>query len=331
MNISSDKSSAEIQREIEADRRRIGDRIDAIQERMSPGQLVDEVITYAKSSGSGEYLNNLGRAMKTNPLPVALIGVSLAWLIADKRSGPAQGSASSESIQYPLSTVHGDVRRIGPPEGDGSSRFSHFTDNSGRRWKALTDDAGHRAGHFIDEAGTTYRGFADASGKQVEHILDETGAMFDAASGWASSTWANVKDMASQLGDKAASSTASLSAGTASAGAMMKGRAEDLNGAILKHFRDQPLVGGALAFAVGAAVGAALPVTETEDDLFGGAADRAKDAATGKAGELLAEGKSIARETAEKAVSIASDVHDAARERVAEELDAPRKGSFDTR
>lgn len=49
-----EKTSAELQREIDQDRRRIGDRIDAIQERMSSGQLVDEVIAYAKGSGGGE-------------------------------------------------------------------------------------------------------------------------------------------------------------------------------------------------------------------------------------------------------------------------------------
>jgi hypothetical protein len=37
-----EKTSADLQREIDQDRERIGQRIDAIQERMSPGQLVDE-------------------------------------------------------------------------------------------------------------------------------------------------------------------------------------------------------------------------------------------------------------------------------------------------
>ncbi len=73
-----EKTSEDIQREIDQDRERISHRIDAIQERMSPGQLVDEAIAYAKGSGGAEYLGNLGRALKDNPLPVALMGVSLA-------------------------------------------------------------------------------------------------------------------------------------------------------------------------------------------------------------------------------------------------------------
>lgn len=323
MDISSEKSSAEIQREIEADRQRIGDRIDAIQERMSPGQLMDEAIAYAKNSGSGEYLSNLGQAMKTNPLPVALMGISLAWLIADRAKH--EGRPSSAAFQHPLTTVHGRLRRMGPPEGEGEARFSHFTDDSGRRWKALTDDAGARAGHFVDEAGASFRGFADASGKTIDHVSDEAGGIMDAASGWASSTWGSVREAASEIGGKAASATTSMSAGVVSAGSAVGGGVADLNASILKHFRDQPLVGGALAFALGAAVGSALPATETEDALVGEEADKAKEAAKAQAGTLLAKGKAVAADAAERAVSVASDVHDTARERMAEELEGQRK------
>ena len=326
MSTSTEKTSAQIQHEIEADRQRIGERIDAIQERMSPGQLIDEVLTYAKGSGGGEYLSNLGHAMKANPLPVALMGISLAWLMAEKaKSATPYDASPSGSEDYPLYTVEGSVRRIGPPEYRDGARFSHFTDDRGNRWKALTDDAGHRAGHFMDEAGKTYRGFADASGKQIEHIFDETGAAIDAASGWASTTWAQAKDVAGRIGGRASAAMGSLSETSASAGTMVKDRATDLNEAILRHFRDQPLVGGALAFAVGAAIGAALPSTDPEDALLGEAADSAKDAATSKAADLVEEGKEIATEALEKTVTVAADIHDAARERVVEELGASRE------
>lgn len=157
METSNEKTSADLQREIDQDRQRIGDRIDAIQERMSPGQLVDEVLAYAKGSGGGEYVSNLGQALKANPLPVALMGVSLAWLMAkgNPASPPADHLAEPE---YPLYPANGPVRRIGPPETENGTRYSHFADSSGNRLKALTDESGHRAGHFIDEAGKTYRG-----------------------------------------------------------------------------------------------------------------------------------------------------------------------------
>jgi len=113
---SSDKSSADLQREIDTDRQRIEARIDAIQERMSPGQLVDEVIAYAKGSGGADYITNLGKAVKTNPLPVALMGVSLAWLIAKQGTALQQTAAAVDRQSLPLYPARGAIRRMGPPE-----------------------------------------------------------------------------------------------------------------------------------------------------------------------------------------------------------------------
>lgn len=327
MDTTAEKSSAEIQREIDADRQRIGERIGAIQERMSPGQLIDEVLAYTKNSGGAEYISNLGQALKANPLPVALMGVSMAWLMATQGSSTgAARSSSSKPDDYPLFPVEGRVRRLGPPENEGSHRYSRFEDGSGRRFKALTDDAGHRAGHFVDEAGKTYRGFSNAAGKQVDQIVDETGAILDAASGWASDTWSLVKDTASQVAGYASDASSSLSERSASAGSNVNEQVGKLNQAILTQFRDQPLVGGALAFALGAAIGATLPHTEKEDEALGEAADAAKDAVSKQASAVVDQGKEIASEVYDKAVSVASDVHDAARDRIGDEVESFKKG-----
>ncbi len=322
MENSTERTSADIQREIDTDRQRIGSRIDAIQERMSPGQLIDEVMAYAKGSGGGEYVSNLGQAVKTNPIPVALVGVGLAWLMAKQgtTANPAPAPATY-ARDYPLYPVDGPVRRLGPPETVGGSRYSHFGDNSGKRLKALTDETGNRAGHFIDEAGKTYRGFADASGKQIEHIADESGAALDKASGWASDTWSQIKESATTIGNKVSDTAASLSRSSSSAGSSAQEQVGRLNDAILKQFRDQPLVGGALAFAVGAAIGAALPHTEQEDALLGDAADATKEAVSAQASALADQGKEIASDAYDKAVAVASDIHDAAKDRVVEEAD----------
>ncbi|NNH65829.1 DUF3618 domain-containing protein [Rhizobium laguerreae] len=322
MENSMEKTSAELQREIDQDRRRIGDRIDAIQERMSPGQLVDEVIAYTKASGGGEYVSNLGHALKANPLPVALMGVSLAWLMA--KGSPSSGDMATwreEDAEYPLYPATGRVRRIGPPAMENGARYSHFADGSGKRLKALTDETGGRAGHFIDEAGKTYRGFADASGKQINQIADETGAMLDAATGWAAEKWEQAKNAASDLTARASGAASSLSSRSSSAATSLQEQTSKLNEAILTHFRDQPLVGGALAFAVGAAIGAALPHTDTEDEWIGDAADSAKDTLSDQAQDVAAQGKEVASEVYQKAVDIASDTHDAVKERVVDEAE----------
>jgi ElaB/YqjD/DUF883 family membrane-anchored ribosome-binding protein len=322
MSNSTDRTSSDLQREIDADRQLIEDRIGAIHERMSPGQLIDEALAYAKGSGGGEYLRNLGVSLKANPIPVALMGVSMAWLMA--KQGASSDTRSGSNVvesRYPLYQTEGVVRRIGPPETENGIRYSHFGDGSGKRWKALTDDSGRRAGDFVDEAGKTYRGFVDRGGKLIEQVADETGAMLDAASGWGSDTWARVKDTASHIGVRASNAASTLSERSASASTTIQEQTSKLNETILTHFRDQPLVGGALAFAIGAAIGAALPHTEAEDAFFGDAADEAKNSLSEEVSPMVEQGKNIASEVYHKAAAVAADAHDTVKDRVMQEVD----------
>ena len=313
---SENSSSAQLEREIEQDRRRIEERMDAIQQRMSPGQMVDEALAYAKSSGGGEYVANLGNALKNNPIPMALMGVSLAWLMAGPKQTTSSYASDVEETHYPLAPVQGQIRRTGPVQSDGGSRYSHFADSSGKRFKALTDETGRRAGHFMDDSGKTFRGFADASGQQISDIRDEAGKLFEDASGWISKTWQQMTGSAGNMGQ------AAMGAGRSSLDAGSR-----LNDSILKHFQDQPLVGGALAFAVGAAIGAALPHTRQEDEAVGAMADDLKSKISEEASKTMDKAEGLATEALDKAVTVASEVHDIARERIAEEAKTLKGGT----
>jgi hypothetical protein len=322
---SENDGSARIEREIEEDRRRIEERIDAISQRMSPGQIVDEVLTYAKSSGGGEYVSNFAGALKNNPIPVALMGVSLAWLMAGPKTGTSAYLHSSDRTDhdYPLATVQGSIRRTGPVQSDGSSRYSHFTDTAGQKFRALTDETGRRAGHFMDDSGRSFRGFADASGQQISDIRDEAGKLFDDASGWISKTWQQVTQQVSGSAGWMRDQASSAGRGSLDLGSQ-------LNESILKHFKDQPLIGGALAFAVGAAIGAALPHTRQEDEALGEAADDVKSRLSDQASKTFDKAESLATDVYGKAVSVASEVHDVARDRIAEEAQNLQRPSAST-
>ncbi len=311
---SENRNSAEIEQEIAEDRRRIEDRLDAIRQRMSPGQLVDEILNYAKSSGGGEYVSNLGAAVRNNPMPMALLGVGLACLMAGPKTN-ISSSASRGKEEYPLAIVKGDLRRSGPVRIDGDKRYSHFTDGGGSQYKALTDETGRRAGHFVDESGKTFRGFADATGRQYNDVRDEAGKLFEEASGWVSNTWSDLTRSAGKTGQT-----------LSDAGHSAAHTGAQFNEAIQKHFKDQPLVGGALAFAVGAAIGAALPRTQMEDEALGDAADGVKMRVSAEASKTFDKAGSIASEAYNKAVSVAADVHDVAHDRIREEAQSFKDG-----
>jgi hypothetical protein len=154
--------------------------------------------------------------------------------------------------------------------------------------------------------------------------MDEAGSLLDAATGWTSRTWSDMKDTASRFGHAASDAASSFTGRASSSSASMQDQANRLNEAILTQFRDQPLVGGALAFAVGAAIGAALPHTEQEDEMLGETADQAKRALAEEASSAISQASSVATDVYGRAVSVAAEVHDAAKDRVTEEVEAYR-------
>jgi len=342
------KSSAELQREIELQRTRVESTIDQIQEKLSPGQLVDELLAYTKGGG-GEFVASLQRNVTANPLPVALLGVSLAWLMAKPVStagsddvepirsdrhwddsinqrrgyGADAGDDFDEYEDYPVTVITGPgLQRVGHSSDEHGNRFSEFVDDAGKKFKAQSDSTGKRAGHFIDETGNRFKGFTNSAGERIEHFRDETGNLLDEASGWASHTWQKAREKMHDARDAMGSQAGSGRARVAQAGGAMRGQMESLNETILSQFRDQPLVGGALAFALGAALGTTLPHTEQEDALLGEAADAVKGKVGEAASELYDQGKEKAADLYATATDKAGEVYQQAKDGVADAIDA---------
>jgi ElaB/YqjD/DUF883 family membrane-anchored ribosome-binding protein len=183
------------------------------------------------------------------------------------------------------------MQRLGNTVDEKGSTYSEFADDAGRKFKALSDASGRRASNFVDEAGNRYKGFTNAAGDQVQHFRDEAGNLIDEASGWASHTWQKARE---KLHDARHAIGSQAGAGQRRAGHAsdaVRGQMENLNQTIINQFREQPLVGGALAFALGAALGSALPPTEQEDAVLGETADKLKAKAAGEASGLYEGGK----------------------------------------
>jgi ElaB/YqjD/DUF883 family membrane-anchored ribosome-binding protein len=84
----------EILAEIDRTRHEMDYTLSAIEERLTPGQLVDQGIDYLRHSGANEFVQNLGGQVKYNPLPVTLVGIGIAWLMAAGKKHPDYGSTS---------------------------------------------------------------------------------------------------------------------------------------------------------------------------------------------------------------------------------------------
>jgi hypothetical protein len=110
-----------IERDLEDTRSRLDATIDALQQKLSPGQMVDQAVTYFKEGGGVEFTHNLGRTVRDNPLPVLLIGAGIAWLAVSgttsssrRRDGGERGyrrGRSWASYDRTGSTAYGDEER----------------------------------------------------------------------------------------------------------------------------------------------------------------------------------------------------------------------------
>jgi len=71
----------EIERDLSGTRARLGATIDVLRRKLAPGEMVDRAIASAKETGGGAFGRNLVGTVRGHPVPVALIGIGLAWLM----------------------------------------------------------------------------------------------------------------------------------------------------------------------------------------------------------------------------------------------------------
>lgn len=87
----SHKDPARLEREIDQQRADINHIVDALEDKLSPGQLFDRMVHFGKGNGR-EFAQNVGNAVKANPVPALLASVGLLWLYASRNEpAPAPG------------------------------------------------------------------------------------------------------------------------------------------------------------------------------------------------------------------------------------------------
>ena len=101
----------EIQAEIQRTRREMDGTLHAIENRLTPGQLYDQGMQYLRNNGGTEFLSNLGEQAKRNPMPVALAGIGLAWLMATAKDGSGTPLETATSVRDSAADVREGARR----------------------------------------------------------------------------------------------------------------------------------------------------------------------------------------------------------------------------
>jgi uncharacterized protein DUF3618 len=76
-----ESQSARLEQEAEETLWQLSGTLEELRARMTPGRVVDQVIDYTRDSAATDFLRNVGREVRQNPMPLVLVGIGILWLL----------------------------------------------------------------------------------------------------------------------------------------------------------------------------------------------------------------------------------------------------------
>jgi len=350
---------SDIEADLERERAALANTLDTLSDRVSVDNLAKEALGMLRSR-AGSATTSVDHMVRTNPVAAALIGAGVAWMFLGPRITGSSSAASSSSRKSSQSSGYaGELRsddaawasssssnatgsstdygRVGYVASDSDDDHAWSREAHGLRARAM--DALHR----IEREAKSY----------YESLRDGVASGASGARDFAAERASVISSFTSDLSDRLSSGLDSLppesrdrimAARERAYQAMLQ--AEQTGRDVIRNpgraLEDHPLVSGAVAFALGAAVGAALPTTDVENRTFGAERDRLmgdasrvlreeRSRAMQIAGSLGQEVKAAARETVEAVADTARDKASQAAQRVQDRAsDEPRSATSGT-
>jgi gas vesicle protein len=267
--------------------------------------------------------------VRANPIPVALVGIGVAWLLMNRRSARALPRAN-----YRYAGRRDDRYADGRPSGSGNYLYadevagSDYDPRYGRddlrtyeeqgRLARLQERAGevvHRAQNSVNEAvhqvGDKTRDVAhqvsDKTREVAHQVSDKTREMAHQVGDKTRDAAHRAQDTAHDLADRARGAAHRAQHAASDLAVRARGTADDLaerarygvrraEDRVQSTYETNPLALGAMALLAGVAVGLALPRTQREDRLMGQARDK-----------LVQRAQEAAHETMEKVQGAVSE------------------------
>ena len=147
-----ESQSARLEREAEETRWQLSGTLEELRARMTPGRVVDQVIDYSRDSPAAEFLHNLRREIRDNPMPLVLIMIGIAWLIV------ASNRTSRAAIAAATDTAAKKAEDIGVATSAAVSRTSEWGQQMVARLSDRASDVANTVGNTAGELADRARG-----------------------------------------------------------------------------------------------------------------------------------------------------------------------------
>lgn len=294
-----------IEREIAFEREGLAQSLKALDARLSPEALVETAADALRDKGSA-----FGEMAKDNPLGVALIGAGVAWFLA----GP-KANAKPETPPPAAAAYDPRVGPTSPGLSQPTPPMAGFDDRV-----AAADRAMQRIDHEGDEPMTMTDTHSTSSSARA-HLRESADKMR-----------ARLHDGLDQLPEGARARILSARLAAIDAQAAVEAQFTRGSDSLRRTAKQNPLLLGAIAFGLGAAVAAAMPRTSVENHSIGARRDALLDEADrmfreesdklrAVAEAAVAEGKSAIKDTIRTGPPTEDNPAERVRKAAAEEAD----------
>lgn len=228
---------------------------------------------------ANEASESLLGTIKANPIPAALAGISLGWLWMNRRSAASQ--RTMDAYQSYGAFPEQRYSSIDAQRG-GYSAYGSYGTGSQQGGSNIAGRVSDTVGSAASQVGDTASNLAGQVSNTASNVAGQVGGT---ASSFAHTVGDTAGNLAQTVGETASSLTTQAQQG-----------AQRLEDRFQSTLRSNPLAIGAVALALGTAVGLALPQTERENALMGDARDTLVEKAQGLAQETMGKVQEVAGE-----------------------------------
>jgi hypothetical protein len=271
------RSSKEIRSEIDRTRSDMDETFAALDAKMTPKEIGLELWSLFKG-GSSTGVNKLWQVAREHPMPAAVVGLGLGWLLVDT-------SRKSDGFDGRYDGGKYDGGKQGNYRGYGSSSY--------RQGYAGDFETGGESSGVLSAAKDKLMDVADSTKEALSSATDRVGDAADWTKEHASDLGHQVSDKASALSQQARDRASAL-------GTQAKQQAKRARLGFWQTMEENPLMVGAAVLAVGVVTGLLIPSTDKEDELMGETRDHLLDGAKEAGQQALDKGKHVAEAMVDK-------------------------------
>jgi len=348
-----EEGSDAIRADIERTRSAMGNKIDHIQERVNPEHLkyqAQDVVRTAVHEGTDavvgyvrDHAPDFGSALfdviKRNPVPAALIGVGAGWILYESLSGHSKHNGGSDRWRTPgyYDSGYGYEGQFGGTGFSAQSGYnprdyqtSAYGSMSGyvQEGSGVIGQVRHQAEHVAETVGDKVGQVTGAVSEtidqvrhQAEHVAETVGDKVSQVTGKAQELGSQV----SHLGEQARHQVQQVGGQVSHLSGQTRHQVRQVGSQAQHLVETNPLGLGLAAFAIGAAIGLALPPTRRESQVMGQWRDQVVEKAQTVASDVKQRVQEVVEEVKpelqEVANMVVEDVKETGKVAVAEAKD----------